>query len=118
MKILGENNNNDLFIGTNNQLVVRTGIDAVVQASKSAIEAQRGEMQFATNRGIPTDQTLWSGTAEQQQFQFYCRQALVRLPDVVRVSSFITTIADNTLSYEATIITVFSSQGVSFNGSI
>jgi len=35
-------------------LVVRTGIDAVVQASKSAIEAQRGEMQFATNRGIPS----------------------------------------------------------------
>lgn len=118
MRILAENANRDLFKGPNNQLGVLTGIQATVQASKSAIEAQRGEMQFATNRGIPTDQTLWSGVANQQQFQFYCRQALIRLPDVVRVASFTTEIVGDTLNYQATIITIFSPEGVSLSGSI
>ena len=115
-RVLAENINRDLFKGANGQLVVRNGIDAVVQLSKSAIEAQRGEMQFASNRGIPTKRTVWTGQADQQQFQFFCRQALVRIPDINQVTIFETEIQGDTLNYQATIITTFGTE--SFSGSV
>ena len=83
MKILGENSSKDLFVGASNQLVVRTGIAATLQACASAIEAQRGEMQYATTRGIPTSSTLWAGVPNQQRFQFYCIEALRAIPGVI-----------------------------------
>ena len=112
-KILGENSNRDLFIGSNNQLVVFTDLDAVAQACKSAIEAQRREMQFATQDGIPTEQTLWNGIANQQQFQFFCRQRLLKVEGVTAVLVFDTEIQDNTLIYNATISTIFGEVNIS-----
>lgn len=116
MKILGENSSRDLFIGSNNQLVVLTGIEAIAQACKSAIEAQRGEMQFATQDGIPTEQTIWNGIPNQQQFQFFCRESLLKVDGVTAVVVFDTEIQDNTLIYEATIRTTFGE--VPINGSV
>lgn len=107
MKILGENENKDLFVGPNNQLVLRTGIEATLQACASAIEAQRGEMQYDISRGIPTSSTIWAGVPNQQRFQFYCIEALEAISGVVKVLRFNTDIIDNTLNYEAEIETEF-----------
>ena len=107
MKILAENENNDLFIGPNNQLGLLTGIEAVLQACASAIETQRGELRYDTDRGIPTDETLWSGVSNQQQFQFYCLEALRAISGVREITQFSTEIVDNTLVYDAIIVTDF-----------
>lgn len=114
--ILAENQNRDLFMDENNQIPLLTGVQAVLQACKSAIEAQRGEMRYAINRGIPTEQTLWNGPANQQQFQFYCRQALARVPNVSKVLVFDTEIVNNVLIYNATILTTFGEE--TLNGSL
>lgn len=107
MKILEENVNRDLFMGSNNQLGLLTDLPATLQACASAIEAQRGEMQYATNRGIPTHDTLWTGVPNQQRFQFYCLEALRAVPGVIAIKRFDTDIFDNTLEYEAEIVTEF-----------
>lgn len=112
MKILGENANRDLFMGPNNQLVLRTGLFATLQACTSAIEAQRGEMQYDINRGIPTHATLWSGVPNQQLFQFYCQEALKAVSGVVVVTRFNTDIFENTLEYEAEIVTDFGTGAI------
>lgn len=107
MKILEENSNRDLFMGADNKLGVLTGIAATSQACKSTIEAQRGELQYNTARGIPTESTLWSGVPNQQRFQFYCIQALQAVEGVIEVRTFDTEILDNALSYSSTIVTDF-----------
>ena len=107
MKILEENSSHDLFMGPNNQLGLLTGIQATLQACASAIEAQRGEMQYDTNRGVPTHDTLWTGVPNQQRFQFYCREAILGVSGVTAIKRFDTDILDNTLEYEAEIVTEF-----------
>jgi len=107
MKILAENANRDLFKASNNQLTLLTGIVAVEQACKSAIEAQRGEMQYATTRGIPTAQTVWNGIPNQQRFQFYCLEALRAIDGVVKIDQFNTELSGQNLLYEAIIVTDF-----------
>ncbi len=107
MRILAENENRDLEKGANNQLSMLVDLDATLQACESAIEAQRGEMQYDTTRGIPMSSTLWSGVSNQQRFQFYCREALGAIEGVQEITRFDTEILDNTLVYEAVIVTIF-----------
>lgn len=118
MKILGENENNDLFVGDANQLVLRVDLPAILQACESAVEAQRGEMQYDITRGIPTDATLWSGVANQKLFRFYCIQAIRAIPGVLSVLRFDSDIFNNILQYEAEIATEFGTGiiGDSING--
>ncbi len=112
MKILGENANRDLFVGPNNQLVVRTGLEAVLQACESTIEAQRGEMQYDVARGIPTASTIWAGVPNQQRYHFYCIQALRAISGVISVRKFDSDIFENSLSYEAEIKTEFGEDSI------
>lgn len=107
MKILGENENRDLFLGSNNQLVVYTEIQATLQACRSVIESQRGELQFDILRGIPTEEVIWSGVPNQQRFQFFCITALRAIEGVNEISQFNTEIIDNSLRYEAKIVTIY-----------
>ncbi len=119
MKILAEDDNRDLFIGTNNQLGILTEIEATEQACKSAVETQRGELRYNTTRGIPTSQTVWDGIPNQQRFQFYCIQALRAITGVVEVQQFSSEIVENTLIYDAIILTEFgvvTLTGSLFNG--
>ena len=107
MKILAENENRDLFKGPQNQLIVKTGIDAVLQACASAIEAQRGEMQYDITRGIPTSSTLWVGVPNQLRFRFYCIEALRAVSGVVSVIRFDLDSFEGVLEYETEIETEF-----------
>lgn len=120
MKIFGENSANDLFLGTNNQLVIRTGIDATLQACESAIEAQRGEMQYEVTRGIPTEDTVWAGIPNQQRFRFFCTQALLEVPGVIEVTRFTSDLIGDTLEYSAEIVAEGGTGtiGSLFNGSV
>jgi len=112
MKILEENANKDLFIGTNNQLGLLTDIEAVQQACVSAIETQRGELRYNTTRGVPTSSTLWDGVPNQQRFQFYAIEALRGVEGVQEVQQFSSEIVDNTLVYDAIILTDFGTVGI------
>lgn len=108
MKILGENANRDLFVGANSQLVLRTELNATLQACKSTIEAQRGEMQYNILRGIPTAATIWAGVPNQQRYRFFCIQALREIEGVVSVRRFDSDVFEDVLEYEAEILTEFS----------
>ena len=106
-KVLGENANRDLFVGPNNQLVLLTDLEATLQACASAIETQRGEVQYNTSRGVPTSQTLWSGTPNHQRFQFYALEALRGVAGVREIKQFETEIVDDAFTYTVTIETIF-----------
>lgn len=106
-RVLGENANRDLYAGPDNQLVMLTDLDATLQVCASAIETQRGEVQYDTSRGVPTSQTLWAGVPDRQRFQYYALEALRRIPAVLEVKQFDTEIVDDEFRYTTTIETIF-----------
>jgi hypothetical protein len=112
MKVLGENSNNDLYVGDNNQLVVLTDIDATLQVCKSVVEVQRGNLKYAANRGIPLNTVVFSGKANELQFRYYAIEQIQGVTGVVSVNSFDTRIEDNTLFYEAEIQTVYGAGNI------
>lgn len=107
MRVFAENENRDLFTGSNNQLVMRTGLQAVLQACQSIIEAQRGELQYNRTRGIPTASTIWAGVTNQQRFRFFCIEALKTISGVTAVKRFNSDIVGSVLQYETEIKTEF-----------
>ena len=103
----GVNSNNDVYIGPDGNLVVRSGEQAVLTACANAAKAQLGEMQFATENGIPNFQTVWVGAPNLAIFEAYLRRALEGVDGVIEVTELTTAVSDGNLSYKATIRTVY-----------
>lgn len=107
MRVFEESENADIFASTNNQIRILEGILAVSQVVKSRMEAQRGEMIYAVNDGMPLDETVWSGTPNLQQFEFFARQIILGVPDVIGIQTFEAEIIGDVLTYTANITTSF-----------
>lgn len=58
---LSVNEVNDLYINNFNNIDLSVDLEAVKNLCKNAAQAQRGEMIYNTNQGVPTKQTLWQG---------------------------------------------------------
>ena len=107
LTIFAENENRDPYIDpTTGDLAVLTGAAAVGQLCKSRMEAQRYEMIYAMNQGMPTRAVAWD-TFNPQQFEAAARLILLDTVDVVSVESFSMSNDDNTLAYTAVIQTIY-----------
>ncbi len=103
----GLNENNDLYVGSNGNLVFLSGLEAVITACETVSKAQLGEMIFATTQGIPNFQTVWVGVPNLGLWQSYLRIALQNVEGVVSVKDLSLRAAGGKLSYVATIETQF-----------
>ena len=103
MRLFAESSTNDFVIGSDQQLLVLDGLEAVAQKTRSAVEAQKGEMIFAVERGIDYDKALWSGTPDLQQWQFYFNREVLAIEEVDSITSLDATVENNTLNYTALI---------------
>lgn len=99
-----ENENRDLFLGPDGNLAMTSQIDATALLCKSRIEAQRNEMIYAMNEGMPTRDTAWD-RFNPNAFVAAARTILLATPGVVRVISFVLQHVENDLSYTAVILT-------------
>ena len=104
---LGTNSNNDLFLDTNRNFAVFQGLDAVIAACETATKAQLGEMILFSQDGIPNFQTVWVGSPNYSLFESYIRNTLLSVLGVTEVKSIELKVADNVLSYTATIDSEF-----------
>lgn len=103
----GTNANNDLYIGSDGNLVVLTGLQAVMAACETATKAQLGEMVLTDTQGIPNFQTIWVGSPNYALYQSFLRNTLLAVPGVLDVKSITLTALNNILSYTAVIVTQF-----------
>lgn len=103
----GTDSNNDLYLGDDGNLVVLTGLAAIIAACETASKAQLGEMVLATALGIPNFQTIWVGTPNISLWENSLRATLEAVPGVLQVSNLTVRVQDNILSYVATISTEF-----------
>jgi hypothetical protein len=106
------NSDNDIFIGEDGNLSVATGLRAVLKGCESASYAQLGEMVLAKGLGIPNFQAIWVGVPNYPLFELYLRKALLSVLGVTSVKSLQITVKGNTLSYTATIVTIYGTETI------
>ncbi len=99
----GTNSNNDLYIGSDGNLVVDSGQQAVEDACATATKMQLGEAIYQTTLGMPTFQSVWNGVPNLAVYENYLRRTIQAVEGVVRVVSIDVAVANNTLAYRATI---------------
>lgn len=104
---IAENANRDMFLDGSGNVAFYSAADAVGQLCKSRIEAQRGEMKYATNQGMPTGQTAFN-QFNPLQFEAAARMIITGTStDVTGVTSFSMYSNDNVLNYTAVIATIY-----------
>lgn len=103
----GTNSKNDLYLTSAKSIAVLNGLDAVLKACETASLAQLGEMVLATELGIPNFQTVWVGTPNYPLYTSYLRSTLESVDGVIEVESLDLKTVSNTLSYTATIRTIY-----------
>ena len=107
VQTFGVNANNDIYIGSDGNLVILSGIAAVATACAQATKAQLGEMVLAVGEGIPNFQVLWIGTPDYVLWQSYIQQTLLNVDGVTGVTSLTLSLNGGTASYEAYITTIY-----------
>lgn len=104
---LGLNENNDLYLGSDGNLVVLSGIEAVAAACLTISKTILGEMVLTTTQGLPDFQAVWVGVPNLKVWESYLRRSLQNVSGVIDVISIKVAKENDTLFYTATIRTQF-----------
>lgn len=114
---IGTNANNDIYLGSDGNLVMVTGVTAVQQDCEHALKAQLNEMIYNPTGGMPTFLDVWQ-SKNFIRWEAAARATLAGINGVVKVASFTITVSADTFSYVAQIQTVYSPQLVGISGTI
>lgn len=98
--------NNDLVRHRDGNVSVLTGVAAVADLCKTAVQAQLGEMMYAADKGMPTFATAWNDY-NPVQFEAAARVIIQNVVDVLGVESFTVSRQGEALRYTAVIRTVY-----------
>ena len=104
---IGVNNDNDIFLDELGNLTMVSDLTACMQAAQQAAQAQRGEMQYHLNRGVPNFQVLWNGSPSVAQFRAAVRQEILLTTGVTGVPALNAQLNGENAEYTARITTVF-----------
>jgi hypothetical protein len=96
----------DMYLTGSNDLAMVSGAAAVAQNCVTAMRAQKYEMQYAMQEGVPTAATAFE-KYNPVAFEASARKVLKAVPGVVSVTAFSVKRVQNTLNYDATIQTIY-----------
>lgn len=106
--------NGDTYLDASGNIAMLYGADAVGQDCVTAMRAQRGEMQYAMDRGMPTAATAFD-KFNPYAFESFARDTIEAVAAVVRVTEFTVSVTNNVLSYTATIETIYGTTYIQGN---
>lgn len=112
MITLATNELNDIYIDGGGLLAIRRELAALAQCCETAIQAQRGEMVYAADQGMPMMATAFMDY-DPQGFEAAARAILRTIPGVLEVVAFNVSRADGALRYTAVILTVYGEAPIS-----
>lgn len=112
----GTNEDNDLYVGGDGNLVLLSGIDAVMDACRTAALTQLGECVLETGVGLPNFDAIFNGTPNLALYESYLRATLTNVPGVIAVAPIQIQVINHIMSYTAIISTQFSDQNVALTG--
>lgn len=105
--------NNDLVIGDDGNLSLITAIKAVSQTAEHYAYTLRGEMLFAADLGVPFFDVAFGATPNIAQFESFMRSRIMEVDEVVRINSLTATQVDDSLMYNAEIVTIYGVGNIS-----
>lgn len=106
MRTIRTDENGDWVFMADHSLEELADADAIAQTAAEFVKTLRGELIFRTDRGVRWDVILGPNT-NATLAQGYIRSRLLEVPGVVAVPALEVTIANNQLTYAATIETVY-----------
>lgn len=106
MRSLAINSVNDIFLARDGRLAIVTDADAVGQNCKTAMQAQRFEMVYRYNDGMPTRQTAFD-RFNPAQFEASARAVIMAVEGVESIQSFEVDKVGNSVVYSAAIQTIY-----------
>lgn len=104
---IGVNTNNDIFLDSIGNLNMVVDLTETMQAAQQAAQAQRGEMQYHLDRGVPSMQVVWSGRPSAAQLRAAIRAELLLVTDVTGVPALNVAFEGDAAVYTADITTTF-----------
>ena len=111
---------NDMYLDDFGNIALVYDLEAVLQGCRQAALTQLGEIVLATNQGIPYQTAIWVGVPNIAAYEAALRTAWLSLTGVVSIIQLTTVFVSPTLSYSATINTIFGSGSIAsgeiFNG--
>lgn len=114
MKTIKVDNNGDRIV-SNGSFSYLYDQDAVMQTCEQVMKQQLGELQYNKTKGIEYFGNVFSGNPNLQLFEAQAREQLLNVDGVVSIQSFSYSQAVNTLSYSATIKTIYGSDTINGN---
>lgn len=106
MFTLATDHNNDLFLTEAGNIAFKRDILAVMQDCETAVKAQRGEMLFAADQGIPTREVVWNNT-NIPKFRAAVISAILAVDGVQDITEFEAEVTGDVLRYRAVIKTIY-----------
>ena len=101
------NASNDIYINASGNLAVDENLAALEDICRNVSKALLGEEVLTTGNGIPYFQSVFNGTPNIANFQNYLTSQLNGVEGVNAVTNISISIADNTLTFVATIDTIY-----------
>lgn len=98
---------NDIYLDGFGNIATSTDLQAVLEECAQAARTLLGECIFNTDIGIPYEQVVWVGVPNLQQFAAALRMAFLGVTGVTEVISLDLSQAQDTLSFIATIQTIY-----------
>lgn len=115
MRTFATNSDRDIYLGTDGNLVIATGLDACLESCRRAGFVRLGELPYAQTRGAPFLDIMES--LDLSLYEFYIRQVLLTVPGVNSVESVEFTVAGESLNYTAQVNTIYGT-GTVTNGDV
>lgn len=105
--------NNDLVIGKDGNLSLISGLQAVAQTAEHYGYTLRGEMAFSADLGVPFFDVAFGATPNIAQFESFMRSRIMEVPEVIRINSFTAQQVNDSLLYNADIVTIYGAETIS-----
>lgn len=109
MRTLAVNSNNDIYIGSDGNLAIAEGIDAVIQQCEQAASIRLGELPYAQEKGTPFFDSVFTDSPDLGLYDMYLRKQFLGVPEVTGVQQIGFKQEGDVLQYEAIINTTFGS---------
>jgi hypothetical protein len=113
LNLQGEPQGNDLYLDEFGNIAIGLDNNAVSQLCRNAAQTKTGELKYSVNRGIPFDDSVFSGSPNINQFRYFLRIIFMTITGVQEVVSINVSFLAGQLTYYAKIRTIYGPQ--SFN---
>ena len=106
MRTLATDENNDMFLDKKGFAFLED-IDAVSNVVERRLKTQRGELKYATSRGIPWFESIFAGQRNAKAWEAAMKETIKDVDGVISIDTFDYAIENNVVTYQTKFKTIY-----------